>query len=456
MMKKLNYKNIYIIGIEGNGTSALASMYKKMGVNVSGSDDGDHFYQKMLNDSGIETFEKYDKENIPENVDLVVHSTVVREDNPELIEAKAGELKVLSYPEALAELFNAKDGIAVSGTHGKTTTAAMLATAMKKLGSSPSAIVGSKVIEWNGNSIAGDSNYFIIEADEYQNKLRFYNPQHAILTSVDYDHPDFFENFDVYKDAFRDFVKRIPVTGILVYCNDSRDVIDVSKDAKCHKVSYGFTEGSDYQIDIKKGKKLKVFEVIHSGESLGVFEIKFPGKHNMLNATSVIALCNELGLESFLAGKFLSSFEGTARRFERVGQRDGAILIDDYAHHPEAIVTTLKTLRDIYADKNIITVFHPHSFSRTEALLSEFSQSFENTDQLIVLDIYGSREESGNVSSRDLVGLVNTYDRGKATNISTVDEVVEMLKNRIDDNDIVISMGAGDVWRVTHKLAGKI
>ncbi|MFC1644624.1 UDP-N-acetylmuramate--L-alanine ligase [Patescibacteria group bacterium] len=455
MTEKLNYKKIYIIGIEGSGTSALALMYRSMGMDVFGSDEGDHFYKEMLISNDIETFDKYEKEHISEDFDLIVHSTSIQEDNLELVEARAGDLRVLSYPEALAELFNSKKGIAVSGTHGKTTTTAMLATMMKKIGAAPSAIVGSKVIEWDKNSIFGKGDYFVIEADEYQNKLKYYNPWAVILTSVDYDHPDFYKTFDDYKKAFVDFVKKIPSAGFLVYCNDSRDVIEVVKNANCKKASYGFTDDSDYRIVIKKGKKLKIFEIIYKEEALGIFETKSPGRHNMLNAAAAIALCNEIGLEAFLAGKFLSSFEGTSRRFERIGTRNGAILIDDYAHHPEAIVTTLKTVREIYEGKNIITVFHPHSFSRTEALLSEFSQSFENTNQLIVLDIYGSREKSGGVSSEDLVRLVNKYDRNKAVNIATVEEVIAKLKDKLDENDVVISMGAGDVWRVTHGLIDK-
>ncbi|MDH4330476.1 MAG: UDP-N-acetylmuramate--L-alanine ligase [Candidatus Moranbacteria bacterium] len=459
-----NYKKIYIIGIEGAGTSALASMYKKMGCEVSGSDQGDHFHKDVLKEKKIKVFNKYDKKNIQEDVELVVHSTSVTEDNEELVFARKKKFKVLSYPEALAELFNSKMGIAVCGTHGKTTTTAILASELKDLNMSPNAIVGSKVVDWKENSLVGDGDYFVIEADEYQNKLQYYNPYAVILTSVDYDHPDFFKNFEEYKKVFEEFVSKIPNHGILVYYNDSRDVIDVSKGARCRKVSYGFLSDSDYKIENIETKKsvmnpnlsIQKFEIFFKEETLGVFETELPGKHNILNATATVAMCHEMGLDLDKVKGSLASFSGTARRFEYIGEKNGAILIDDYAHHPEEVKTTLEAVRNMFENKKIITIFHPHSFSRTEALLSEFAQSFGNADDLIVLDIYGSaREESGNVSSADLVSLVNKFCPGKSVNIHTIKEVIADLKDKLNKDTVIISMGAGDVWKVTHTLVKK-
>lgn len=461
-MKK---KRIYIISIEGAGTSALAVIYKNLGYEVFGSDDGDHFYGDILKRNDIKVFDSYDEKNIPKNIDMVVYSTCVNKDNPELIEVLKREIPVLSYPEALAELFNQKMGIAVCGTHGKTTTTAILATVFKELGLKPSALVGSKVKDWKGNSLAGSGDYFIIEADEYQNKLKSYNPWAVILTSVDYDHPDFYKTFDEYKQAFIDFVKKIPRHGFLVYCSDDSDVVKIAQAANCQKISYGFSEGSmckienfefqinNFQINNSVGQS---FEVFYKEKSLGKFKIALPGKHNVLNATAVIAMCYKLNLNELRVADALKTFQGTVRRFEYIGEGNGAILIDDYAHHPQEIMTTLKTARNIFPQKNIITIFHPHSFSRTEALLTDFSQSFDNANQVIVLDIYGSaREKSGNVSSRDLVRLINRYDPKKSLYIPDIKEATEFLRDKIGENDLVISMGAGDVWRVTHGLKNK-
>lgn len=461
-MKK---EKIYIINIEGAGTSALAVIYKKLGAVVLGSDTGDHFYGDILKKNSIEVFGSYVEKNIPQDVTKVVYSTCVNQDNPELKEALGRGIPVLSYPEALAEIFNKKLGIAVCGTHGKTTTTAILATVFKELGLKPSALVGSKVRDWQGNSLAGEGDYFIIEADEYQNKLKNYNPWAAILTSVDYDHPDFYKSFTVYKQAFIDFVKKIPQHGFLIYCNDDSDVVEIAKEANCQKISYGFSEGSickienfDFQINnFKINNSIKQsFEIVYKEKSLGKFNIAIPGKHNTLNAAAVIAFGNKLNLNNLRIADALKTFRGTVRRFEYIGEKNGAILIDDYAHHPEEVKVTLKTARNIFPQKNIITIFHPHSFTRTEALLSEFGQSFDSSDEVVVLDIYGSaREVSGNVSSRDLVRLINRYSPQKAQYVPTIEEAIEIMEKKIGKNDLVISMGAGDVWRVTHNLKNK-
>ena len=458
-MKK---EKIHIISIEGAGTSALAVIYKKMGFNVSGSDNGDHFYGDILKNNNIKVYPDYRVKNIPKDVDKIVYSTCVKEDNPEFQEALKRGVLMLSYPEALAEIFNQKMGIAVCGTHGKTTTTAMLATVFKELGLKPRALVGSKVKNWNGNSLAGNGDYFIIEADEYQNKLKNYNPWAVVLTSIDYDHPDFFRDFKEYKKAFIDFVKKIPRHGFLIYCNDDADVIEIAKEANCQKISYGFSQGSMCQIENFEfqinnfqinNSVSQSFEIFYKDSSLGEFKISLPGKHNVLNAAAVIALCHKFNLSSLKIAEALKVFTGTVRRFEYIGENKGAILIDDYAHHPEEIKATLKTARNIFPQRHIITIFHPHSFSRTEALLSDFAQSFDNTDEVIILDIYGSaREISGNVSSQDLARSINKYNPTRAQYIPTIKEATEYLKEKMKENNLIISMGAGDVWQVTHNL----
>ncbi|MFZ2154119.1 MAG: UDP-N-acetylmuramate--L-alanine ligase [Candidatus Moraniibacteriota bacterium] len=458
-------KKIYMISIEGAGTSALAVIYKKLGFEVLGSDNGDHFYGDVLKRNGIEVFDNYDSKNLPADIYKTVYSTCVSRENPELLASISRGVPTISYPEALAELFNEKMGIAVCGTHGKTTTTAILATVFKELGLKPSALVGSKVKDWQGNSLAGSGDYFIIEADEYQNKLMNYNPWAVILTSIDYDHPDFFKNFTDYKQAFIDFVKKIPRHGFLVYCNDDSDVVEIAKAASCQKISYGFSDGSNFKIENFEFKinnfqinnsVSQSFEVFFKESSLGKFMIALPGKHNVLNTTAVIALCHKFNLNNLRVADALKTFQGTARRFEYIGENKGAILIDDYAHHPEEVKATLKTARNIFPQKNIITVFHPHSFSRTEALLSDFSQSFDNTNEVIILDIYGSaRETEGNVSSRDLVRLINRYSPQKAQYVPTIEEATEIIREKMGENDLIISMGAGDVWHVTHNLKNK-
>lgn len=464
-MNLAKIKKAYFIGIKGAGMTAVAEILKARGISVSGSDTKEKFFtDEILERNRISFVEEFSAENIPNDVDLVVYSTAYSENNnAEMLEAKKRRIPMLSYPQVLGELFKEKLGIAVCGTHGKTTTTAILAACLKEAEVKLSAIVGSKVIEWGSSVLKGRGNFFVAEADEYQNKLEYYNPWAVVLTSIDYDHPDFFPTFENYKKAFIDFVKKIPKHGFLVVCGDDADAIEVSKNANCQVITYGFREECDYKIEdlssknwSDDGKLIRDFKIIHNGEVLDKFEISLIGKHNILNATASIAVCHKLKLDLEKVKTALLNFKGTSRRFEYIGERDGAILIDDYAHHPEEIKATLKAAREVYYRKNIWTVFHPHTFTRTKALFQEFAQSFDNTDKVIVIDIYGSaREFQGGVSSKELVDLINKYTPGKAQYLPTILEVTEYLKNKISSKDVVISMGAGNVWEVTKNLCSK-
>lgn len=472
-------KKVHIIGIKGSGVIAIVDILHSMGKIITGSDTHEKFFtDSILQRLDIKYFEEFSESNIPEGVDLVIYSTAYNENNNvEMRYAKDKGLLMMSYPEMLAYLFNKKYGIAVSGTHGKTTTSSMLACALKEAGVDPQAVIGSKVIDWGGSALLGKGEYFIAETDEYQNKLDLYEPKAAILTSCDWDHPDCFPSFFEYKEVFRRFVNKIPKAGFLVTWGDSTDTLDVSKNAICEVLTYGFGEDCDFQISNSKFKILSAdrqvsnktpnsnnqnsepiqsFEIKYNDKSLGGFEIKLAGKHNILNAAAVIAVCHKLQFPIDKVREALKNFRGTARRFEFIGERNGAILIDDYAHHPEEIVATLKAVREIYPEKTVWAVFHPHTYTRTKALLQEFSQSFDSADKVIILDIYGSaREIQGGVHSQELVDLINKYDRGKADYIPTIDEAVEFLKDKIDSDDVVTALGAGNVWEVADKLKEK-
>lgn len=445
-------KKVYVIGIKGSGIVGVVEMLLAMGIEVTGSDTHEKFFtDQVLQKLGVKYLEKFAAANIPMDIDLIIYSTAYREDNNvEIAEAKKINLPMMSYPEILGELFNQKYGIAVCGTHGKTTTSAMLADIMKKAGADPSAVIGSRVKEWGGNALVGQGEFFIIEADEYQNKLKLYEPKAAILTSVDFDHPDFYKNFDDYKKAFVDFVSKIPKTGFLVVWGDSVATNKVACACQCQIIKYGFQADNDVVI-AKTGKGK--FAIKFLGKDLGEFEIQLAGDHNLLNATAVIMVCAKLNLDMGKVREALRDFKGTSRRFEYIGEKNKAILIDDYGHHPEEIKVTLKAARELYSKKNIIAVFHPHSYSRTEALLQDFAQSFDDADQVIVLDIYGSaRENNGNVSSKDLVDLINKYNHDKAKYVPAVPEVVEFLQDKIGKNDVILCIGAGNVNEVAEKL----
>lgn len=449
-------KKVYAIGIKGSGLVSLAELLVSQGVSVSGSDTKEKFFtDHILKKLGIPYAENFSPDNIPADADLIIYSTAYNEENNiEYRTSKERGLPMFSYPEILAGFFNQKYGVAVCGTHGKTTTSALLSFVLQLAGVDPSAAIGGRVIDWGSNALLGKGDFFVIEADEFQNKLKLYNPKVVILTSLDFDHPDCYRDFSAYKEAFKEFVARIPQTGFLFVWGDSVDTLEIAKVAKCQVIKYGFLAGNDFII---KDYKFQDFKIIDAqNRDYGRFHLQLIGKHNILNAAGVIAFCAKFNIDPEKTREAIKSFQGTSRRFEYIGLRNGAILIDDYGHHPEEIKATLGAAREIYPNKNIIAVFHPHSYSRTAALLHDFAQSFDAVDKVIVLDIYGSaREDSGLVNSKNLTDLINKYCSGKADYIPTIEEAVAHLQNSIGEKDVVLAIGAGNVFEVVEKLKEK-
>ncbi|MEA1962628.1 MAG: UDP-N-acetylmuramate--L-alanine ligase [Patescibacteria group bacterium] len=465
-----NIKKAHIIGIEGAGTSALARMLKNASIEVSGSDEGDHFYYDMLKSIGIKVAHKFDERNIPSDVDLVVYSLAFKKEiNQETAFAYKNIKNVLSYGEALALLFNQEYGISICGSHGKTTVSAWLAYVLRKSGRDPKLIVGAKVPQFNGNSLLGNSDYFVLESDEYGNKLQYLKPRAVLLNNIDYDHPDFFPAEEDYNQVFIEFIKKIPKKGWLaVNFDDSyvRKIAPVNTRAKV--ISYAINETADYMAyDIKQLNDKQYFKVkigssafeeddLLTDTELGSFSIQLSGEHNIYNALAVIASAIELGVNLADIRIYLEEFKGTARRMEMMGKFNGAIILDDYAHHPTEIKTTLAGARQKYGNKKIRVVFHPHTFTRTRALLDDFAESFNDADEVAVLDIYGSaREKHGGVHSLDLVEKIKSKiknQKSKIHYIATLGECEKYLRGTIRRDEIIILMGAGDVFRIGERL----
>jgi UDP-N-acetylmuramate--alanine ligase len=369
-----------------------------------------------------------------------------------------------------------KYAIAVCGTHGKTTTSAMLALALKEGGLDPTAIIGSQIKQLESGTLFGKSKYMVVEADEYQDKFSYYSPMGAVLTSVDFDHPDYFEDFDAYKESFKRFVRKIPKHGFLVVWGESAATVEVAKEANCRIIVYGlfrniYFNGVSSAGGEKKYQDLEINERVmeqvkeefaqegkKNVKCLAMpvdLNLKVPGKHNLLNATASLAASLELGISQEKAVKALNNYQGASRRFEFLGERNGAKIIDDYAHHPEEIRATLEAIKQKYPKKNIICVFHPHTFSRTKALLDEFSQSFDLADEVYILDIYGSaREAQGGVHSEDLVYKMRFF-RNNVEYVAEMDKAYEKLKNKLGADDVVVTMGAGNVCDLAKKLIDK-
>ncbi len=443
--------------------TALAELLQGLGKKITGSDTPEIFYtDAILKRLGIPVMSPFDPAQIPKATDAFVYSTAyTAENNAELAVAKASGKPVLSYPEALGLLTEEKMTIAVCGTHGKTTTSALLAEVLRSAGTDPSAIIGSEIKSWGGSALAGRGNWFVIEADEYQNKLALYHPLGVILTSVDWDHPDFFPSVVEYEQVFADFLARIPRHGFAVVAGDHARAELLSRNLSVTRYTYGFLEGNMVravqhrilpETERQQGA-LQEFSVECQGQILGPFRLQLAGRHNVENALAVIATSLHLKLDIGLIQKGLAGFSGTKRRFEYLGERGGALVYDDYAHHPAEIQATLSAFHDLYPNKRLFVVFHPHTFTRTKALLEEFATSFELAEGVIILDIYGSaREVQGGVSARDLVDRINSYTPDKAAYGADRAALVRTIARDMQPNDVIITMGAGDVWQIAEAI----
>jgi UDP-N-acetylmuramate--alanine ligase len=417
-MKLADAQHIYMIGIKGVGMTALAEVFVAQGKTVSGSDTDEIFQTDgILREKGIAVHEHFAAVHIPDNTNLVITSTAYDARHVERQEAVRRGIAVLTYPEALAALMRGKYGIAVAGSHGKTTTTALLGHVMVEAGLDPTVIVGSEVKNWHANARVGGSDYVVIEADEYQNKLALYKPKGAIITNIEWDHPDFFKTEAQYNKAFSDFQYSVRERGGWV------------------------VEMTNTKIQMPKAH---------------IVPAVLSGKHNTENALLVYdATTTHLGISDETFWKAVASFQGTARRMDYVGvTTTGATVLDDYAHHPTEVRVTLAALRQRFPDKKITIVFHPHTYTRTKQFLKAFAQELSLADHVLVLDIYGSaREEQGGVHARDLVDAINAMRPGSSTHTPAISEVIQRLQSTTGEDDVIITMGAGDVWKIAGRLA---
>jgi len=450
-------KKVYIVGIEGAGTSALARLYKARGYEVVGSDEGDGFYRSTLEAENVTVFDTFDSARIADWDGIVVHSTAYDKDHREIVEAHKQGLTVLSYPEALGAITREYYSIAVCGTHGKTTTTGMLAHTFLGGGRDVSALIGAPVIGWEGGSRCGAGKEFVFEADEYQNKLQHYHPQAAILTSIDYDHPDFFKDFDAYKKVFIDFIERIPQTGFLVAAHDDWDVLKaVTDNVTCKVITYGEHVDADARLQERTYDADGTQEITFSyKDAEQKIKTQLPGKHNALNALAAWVMGDVIIGNASACTEGLSEYAGVKRRFEKRGMYKGAQMIDDYAHHPEEVRTALATVREVFADKRIIAAFHPHSHSRTYALLEEFARALDIADEVIILDIYAvDRENAADfpVTPEDLVDAINQGVTEKAQHIATYEDLAQHIKESATEGAVIITLGAGDIHKAHDRV----
>jgi len=435
---------IHLIGIGGIGVSALAQYYLAKGYDVSGSDLAASEITDFLKEKGVRVFIGNSEDNIKNDTDLVVYSPAVKPDNPEFKKAKELNIKLQSYPEALGKLTKEYFTIAVAGAHGKSTTTAMLALVLIKAGIDPTVIVGTKVKEFgNSNFRFGESKFLVIEACEYDSSFLNYSPNIIVVTNVDKEHLDFFKTFANVKKAFKDFIVRLPNDGFLIFNGDDKNLSVIAR-----------------SIATKQSSSLRLLRFARNDSVAREVRkiLKVPGEHNVSNALAVLSVARILGIPDKISFKSLSEFKGTWRRFEiKSGKAENKkiTVISDYGHHPNEILATLNAAREKYSKKNIWCIFQPHQHQRTYYLFNDFVKVFRQVkiDNIIIADIYdvaGREVEKINrdVSSEKLVEAI------KKENVRylPVDQAEEYIKENIKSGDILIIMGAGDIYQLAEKF----
>lgn len=446
----MRYQNVHFVGIKGAGMSAVAQILKANGVAVTGSDVDTVFpTDGGLRAAGIVPFQGFDPANVG-SPDVVVASAAYPNDHPEILEAQRRGIPLLRYPEFLGEMMRGKRGVAVAGTHGKTTTTAMIAHVLHRAGLDPQAVIGV------GHAYAGRGDILVAESCEYRRHFLNYPAEIAVVTNVELDHPDYFRDIDDYESAFREFTRLLPPDGLLIVCGDDPRAAGLPSVAR--RVTYGYGPDNDYRLELRPSPPTGVvYRVWKHDADLGDFRLGVPGSHNALNSMAAVALALELGVDLDAVKSALADFRGVKRRFEYIGEYGGALIYDDYAHHPTAIAATVAAFRDALPGRRLWVAFQPHTYSRTRVLLDEFASALSAADRVLLAEIYASARERANpgppVSSLDIATRVP--GEGKAAYFATLAEVTAYLRERLGPEDVLVTMGAGDIYEVGYALAGR-
>ncbi|TSC96322.1 MAG: UDP-N-acetylmuramate--alanine ligase [Parcubacteria group bacterium Athens1014_10] len=446
-------KKIHFIGIGGIGVSAIAKMMDRQGKKITGSDAGNSEIIQDLKKGGIKIFLGHQEKNLADDIDLVVYSSAIPRNNPERKKAKKLKIKQLSYVEILAEISKEKFTLAVSGTHGKSTTTALLGLFLEKAGFNPLVIVGSKLKAFkDGNLQFGKGKFFVIEACEYQENMLKLQPKAIILTNLEKDHLDYYKNLKHLVKSFQKYINKLPKDGLLILNSDDKNLKKL-KLPDCKIIKFGIENKADLKIVNRIVKEEKqIFNLIYKNKNLSRFELKVPGLFNLYNFLGACACALEFGVKPEAIKKSLSDFNGIWRRFEKVGEKNGAIFISDYAHHPTAVKKTIQAAKEFYPKRRIVAVFQPHLASRTKDLFKEFIEAFDLADIIILSEIYrpAGREENLKISSKDLIMKIKKRGK-KILYAADLKEIKKLISENIKKNDLVLIMGAGDIYKLKIK-----
>jgi UDP-N-acetylmuramate--alanine ligase len=449
-VQSLAGQKIHFIGIGGSGMSGLARIALSDGISVSGSDAKDSSVLTALKALGATVYTSHATENVAD-ADVVIYSTAISANNPEMAFAVQRSIPILTRAQALALLMRGSKSIAVAGTHGKTTTSSMMTIALQSCGVDPSFAIGGTLMASGSNAHRGTGDFFVAEADESDGSFIEYKPMAAIVTNIEHDHVDFFQTPEEVTAVFEKFASTIAADGLLVFCADDAGSLNLgSQSATYSRISYGISDAADLRIDqISLLPMGSTSRIIWKGRAVGTLELQVPGHHNVLNAAACLAMGLSLGLPAHQLLEGLHSFRGAGRRFELKATVHGIRIIDDYGHHPTEIKVTLDAARRYAGDGRLLVIFQPHRYSRTQAFLEDFATTLDLADDVTLLEIYAASE-------KPIVGISSELIAGKMTNghfipnfVSASERVIDMAK----PGDVIITLGAGDVNSLASIIA---
>lgn len=451
-------QHIHFVGIGGSGMSGIAEVLLNQGYAVSGSDKSDGTTVKRLRELGAKIFPNHEANNVTD-VDIVVASTAIEQDNPELVAAHAQRIPVIPRAQMLAELMRNRYGIAIAGTHGKTTTTSLVASVLAEGGLDPTFVIGGLLNSAGTNARLGTSHFLVAEADESDASFLYLKPQITVVTNVDADHLWSYDNdFNKVKRTFIEFLHHLPMNGLAVLCLDDPVIRELLPEVGRPMLTYGFSEDADVRASNFRQQGTQTFFTVHlpQQESFDI-TLNLPGKHNVLNALATIAIAKELKVSNAAILKALTNFQGIGRRFQMRGQYDfgtgRALVIDDYGHHPREMSATMEAIRLAWPERRLVMAFQPHRYSRTNALFEDFSQVLSEVDQLFLLEIYSAGEHPiPGVDSKSLCRSIRQRGRVEPIYIGRDEKLTDYFANVLQDGDILLLQGAGDIGGIVASL----
>ncbi|MDF2656702.1 MAG: UDP-N-acetylmuramate--L-alanine ligase [Bacillota bacterium] len=459
MLNLKNFKHVHCIGIGGIGLSAIAEIFLSRGYAVSGSDMKESEITEKLAAQGATVHLGHNENNI-NGADLVVYSAAVSQDNPEITAAEAAGIPNASRAEVLGALMKGyENSIAIAGTHGKTTTTSMISLILEKAEKDPTILVGGNLQEISGNVKVGGSEYFVTEACEYMDSFLSLHPKIEIILNIDSDHLDYFKDIEHIANSFEQFASLVPQNGTVIAYDANPFVNSILKGLKSNVVTFGFNENCDYfasEIEFNSFG-MPSFQIHHLGKVLCTIQLSIPGEHNIANALAAFACCHGLGVEVESIVSTLEGYTGTQRRFDVIGiTKNNIKIVDDYAHHPTEIKATLKAAQNV-PHNDLWCLFQPHTYTRTLALFDEFAESFDAADKIIMAEIYAAREKNiYKISSKELVNEIKRAQPEKDVYyFGNFEEIASFVINNAQSGDLVITMGAGDIYKVAEIILEK-